>query len=82
MTQIPLMNPGRLLSDGIPYANFVAATREISDVGQWFDFWDSKGDVIRNARGVGARIRTSSDGGQLLLAGVAQPPLRAVPVVP
>ena len=38
------MNPGRMLGDGIPYADFAAANQEISEIGEWFDFWAAKGE--------------------------------------
>jgi 2,6-dihydroxypseudooxynicotine hydrolase len=37
-----ILNPGRMLADGIPYPDFAAA-RALDDLGQWFPFWADTG---------------------------------------
>ncbi len=37
-----IMNPGRMLSDGIPPSDFAEAAA-LDDVSKWFDFWAEKG---------------------------------------
>lgn len=39
------MNPGRMLADGIPYADYVDATHEIAVLADWFDFWAGRGEA-------------------------------------
>jgi 2,6-dihydroxypseudooxynicotine hydrolase len=34
-----LLNPGRMLADGIPYRDFARARDEVEDLEGWFDFW-------------------------------------------
>lgn len=38
-----ILNPGRMLSDGIPYPDFREATERIATLEEWFDFWAGKG---------------------------------------
>ncbi len=38
-----ILNPGRMLSDGIPYPDFRRAT-ELGDLEEWFDFWAETGE--------------------------------------
>jgi 2,6-dihydroxypseudooxynicotine hydrolase len=38
-----ILNPGRMLADGIPYPDFEEATERIETLEEWFDFWASKG---------------------------------------
>lgn len=39
-----ILNPGRMLSDGIPYPDFKRATEEIAELEGWFDFWVETGE--------------------------------------
>jgi 2,6-dihydroxypseudooxynicotine hydrolase len=39
-----ILNPGRMLSDGIPYGDFGEALDRVSTLEEWFDFWAAKGD--------------------------------------
>jgi 2,6-dihydroxypseudooxynicotine hydrolase len=34
-----ILNPGRMLADGIPYPDFADATRRLEDGEDWFDLW-------------------------------------------
>jgi hypothetical protein len=34
-----ILNPGRMLSDGIPYPDYAAALEALENDGDWFDFW-------------------------------------------
>ena len=38
-----ILNPGRMLADGIPFPDYRQATEQISDFAGWFDFWVAKG---------------------------------------
>lgn len=43
--QSPPLNRGRMLSDGVPYADLADAERAIEDGEDWFDFWSAKADA-------------------------------------
>ena len=38
-----ILNPGRMLSDGIPYPDYQEAIDRIETLEEWFDFWAGKG---------------------------------------
>jgi 2,6-dihydroxypseudooxynicotine hydrolase len=40
-----VLNPGRMLSDGVPYPDFQEATDTVRHRDQWFDFWWAKGQA-------------------------------------
>ena len=40
-----ILNPGRMLSDGIPYGDYGEALDHVETLEEWFDFWAQKGDV-------------------------------------
>jgi 2,6-dihydroxypseudooxynicotine hydrolase len=39
-----ILNPGRMLADGIPYPDYTAALDEAPDLESWFAFWCRKGE--------------------------------------
>lgn len=39
-----ILNPGRMLSDGIPYPDYHDAVETIGHQDEWFDFWWAKGE--------------------------------------
>ena len=39
-----ILNPGRMLADGIPYSDYAAALDEAVDLDSWFSFWCRKGE--------------------------------------
>ena len=38
-----ILNPGRMLSDGIPYPDYQEALERVTTLEEWFDFWAAKG---------------------------------------
>lgn len=39
-----ILNPGRMLADGIAYPDYEAAVRAVREGEDWFEFWSGKGD--------------------------------------
>lgn len=39
-----ILNPGRMVADGIPYADYEQAVESCTDPDAWIDFWCAKGD--------------------------------------
>lgn len=40
----PVINAGRMLSDGVPYADLAGARRALERGEDWFDFWSARAD--------------------------------------
>src|SRR5581483_10942289 len=40
-----ILNPGRMLSDGIPYGDYGEALERVETLSEWFDFWAEKGNA-------------------------------------
>lgn len=40
-----ILNPGRMLADGIPFPDYRQASEQIDDLAGWFDFWVAKGQA-------------------------------------
>ena len=45
LTIASILNPGRMLADGVPFPDYREATEQIGDLSGWFDFWIAKGSA-------------------------------------
>ncbi|HZQ63952.1 MAG TPA: alpha/beta fold hydrolase [Gaiellaceae bacterium] len=43
-----ILNPGRMLSDGIPYPDYQEALERVATLEAWFDFWAGKGELYES----------------------------------
>jgi hypothetical protein len=56
-----ILNPGRMLSDGIPYPDYAAALEALENDGDWFDFWM---EVSRGYEELGTAAGARGGGGR------------------
>jgi 2,6-dihydroxypseudooxynicotine hydrolase len=61
-----ILNPGRMLSDGIPYPDFQEATERVGTLEEWFDFWAGKGAVYELLGGDALSAGNTVSGGEWL----------------
>lgn len=61
-----ILNPGRMLADGIPYPDFAEATERIGDLVEWFDFWVEKGERYEALGEAALRAGNCVSGGEWL----------------
>jgi 2,6-dihydroxypseudooxynicotine hydrolase len=61
-----ILNPGRMLSDGIPYPDFQEATERVATLEEWFDFWAGKGAVYELLGGDAVAAGSTVSGGEWL----------------
>lgn len=47
--ELPFINAHRMVADGIPYADYVAAMEAVERGRSWFDHWDARASVYEDA---------------------------------
>jgi 2,6-dihydroxypseudooxynicotine hydrolase len=64
-----ILNPGRMLSDGVPYPDFREALETVSAPNEWFDFWWAKGEAYQSIGERALAAGNSLSGGEWLWYG-------------
>jgi 2,6-dihydroxypseudooxynicotine hydrolase len=64
-----ILNPGRMLADGIPYSDYREAIDEIASLDEWFDFWARKGDGYAERGETAIAAGDTVSGGEWLWTG-------------
>jgi 2,6-dihydroxypseudooxynicotine hydrolase len=64
-----ILNPGRMLADGIPYPDYHEASETIRDRDEWFDFWWSKGEAYERIGELALEAGDTVSGGEWLWLG-------------
>jgi 2,6-dihydroxypseudooxynicotine hydrolase len=64
-----ILNPGRMLADGIPYPDFKQAVEEIAGLEEWYDFWVAKGEQYESLGDAALASGNPVSGGEWLWHG-------------